>query len=138
MKGKYITTLRNEQVPADLRALESFPDVFPTNDGGKVNVIVEHSTEFNDDGEFLVYEELTKDLSEQNQSTLAIGPIFVGGDTTDMETFIEAVWKQPVTDDNIRQIVAEFKRWYAEIAPGEYHSPVNPLEPIAPWNVPFP
>lgn len=55
MKGKFITVLNNNQVPEHLRNEQSFQDVFPTEDGGSIDVIIEHSTEFNEDGEFVVY-----------------------------------------------------------------------------------
>lgn len=58
-KYKYITTLDSEQIPEELRG-KTFDDVFPTNDGGEIPVIVEHTTEFNEDGSYEVYERKTE------------------------------------------------------------------------------
>lgn len=79
------------------------------------------------------YEELTSGLSEDNAQALFIGPMFVGGDSIDMETFIEEVWEKPVTDDNLAEVVKAFKKWYREVAPEEYHSPQQTWGMMNPW-----
>lgn len=89
------------------------------------------------------YDELTTGLSEQNNQALFVGPMFVGGDSMDMEEFIEEVWQKPVTDENLLEVVKAFKAWYREVAPGEYHPPRKTLSMMlndgdvpAPWEMP--
>lgn len=71
-------------------------------------------------------EELLSGLSERNASALMVGPMFVGGDSSDMETFITDVWGQPVTDANLREVIVAFQEWYKETNPREYHAPEPP------------
>lgn len=74
-------------------------------------------------GATLTYNELTVGLSPKNSQALLLVPVFVGGDSTDIETFIEDVYQKPVTDANYRDVAQEFKVWYASVAPDEYHEP---------------
>lgn len=71
----------------------------------------------------MTYEELTIGLSEKNSQAFLLCPMFIGGDSVDMETFVEDVWRQPVTDDNYKEVAQEFKKWYAKVAPDEFHEP---------------
>lgn len=71
----------------------------------------------------MTYDELTIGLSEKNSEALLLCPMFVGGDSTDITTFIENVYQKPVTDKNYKEVAQEFKAWYAEVAPSEYHEP---------------
>jgi len=72
------------------------------------------------------WRELTAALSEQEDSALANWPVFVGGDSVDMDCFILDVWRRPVTSDNLRQTVEAFNAWYKIVAPDEYHEPERP------------
>jgi len=72
------------------------------------------------------WRQLTAGLSENNASALNMWPMFVGGDTSDMDTFITDVWGRPVTNDNLRDVFVAFNEWYATIAPNEYHEPKRP------------
>ena len=68
------------------------------------------------------FKSLTASLSDANKSALVFGPAFVGGDTFDMDKFVESIGIN-ITDDNIRQVVKLFMAWYALVAPDEYHEP---------------
>jgi hypothetical protein len=72
------------------------------------------------------WRELTAALSEQEDSALANWPVFVGGDSVDMERFIMDVWERPVTPENLRQTVEAFNSWYKIVCPDEYHEPERP------------
>lgn len=72
----------------------------------------------------MTYTELTIGLSEKNSQALLICPMFIGGDSTDIETFIEDVYQQPVTDANYKEVAALFREWYKQAAPDEYHEPL--------------
>lgn len=82
-----------------------------------------------------LYDRLTAGLSEMNQSALAIGPGFVGGDTSDMMAFVCDL-NVTVTDANIRQVAALFNAWYALVAPDEYHPPTKPESLKEIWELP--
>lgn len=71
----------------------------------------------------MTYDELTIGLSKKNSEALMVAPMFIGGDSTDIITFVEDVYQKPVTDANYRQVAQEFKAWYATVAPDEYHEP---------------
>ncbi len=77
-----------------------------------------------------LYEKLTAGMSEKNQQAFVLCPMYIGGDSTDIETFIEMVYQKPVTDENFKQVAHEFRRWYRDNYPGEYHPP--PIDPIWP------
>lgn len=79
----------------------------------------------------MTYQELTTDLSDKNSQALLICPVYIGGDSVDMETFIEDVWRQPVTDSNYRQVAQAFRTWFAEVAPTEYHPPLPTVSLLA-------
>lgn len=70
------------------------------------------------------YNELTKDLSQKNEQAFALCPMFIGGDSTDIETWLVKVHQQPVTDENYQQVAQQFRQWYSEVgAINEYHEP---------------
>jgi len=72
------------------------------------------------------WQELTAALSEKEDSALSTWPVFVGGDSVDMDRFILDVWERPVTPANLRQTVEAFNAWYKIVAPDEYHEPERP------------
>lgn len=78
------------------------------------------------------WQELTAALSEDEDSALSTWPVFVGGDSVDMDVFITDVWQRPVTPDNLRATVEAFNAWYKIVAPDEYHEPERP-EFIRDW-----
>lgn len=68
-------------------------------------------------------------LGERDGSAFLVSPMFIGGDTTDLETFLlEHYTGSPVTPATMRQVAQQFREWYRQTAPGEYHDPM-PL----PW-----
>jgi len=71
----------------------------------------------------MTFDELTTELSEQNCRALLLCPMYIGGDSTDIITFVENVYSQPVTDSNFKQVAQEFRQWYKQVAPDEYHDP---------------
>lgn len=73
------------------------------------------------------YRELTDGLPKDMAQALTIGPMFVGGDSTDMEVFLCDVWKRPVTEESFQQVREAFETWYSWVAPEEYHPPRRPL-----------
>lgn len=72
------------------------------------------------------WRELTAALSEKEDSALSTWPVFVGGDSVDMDCFIVDVWRRPVTPDTLRATVEAFNAWYKIVAPDEYHEPERP------------
>lgn len=78
------------------------------------------------------WQELTAALSEDEDSALSTWPVFVGGDSVDMDVFITDVWQRPVTPDNLRATVEAFNAWYKIVAPDEYHEPKRP-DSILDW-----
>jgi hypothetical protein len=75
-----------------------------------------------------LYESLTAGMSDKNAQAFVLCPMFIGGDSVDIETFVEEVYRQPVTDENYREVAQEFRRWYRENYPSEYHPP--PAQPF--------
>lgn len=69
------------------------------------------------------WDQLTAALSDQDKSALLLGPMFVGGDSSDITMFVEDIWDKPVTPDNLRECIEAFKKWYEAVAPDEYHPP---------------
>lgn len=69
------------------------------------------------------YDELTATMSERNRVAFTLAPGYIGGDSTDIEAFVEEVYQKPVTDENMREVAQLFRRWYKEQAPDEYHDP---------------
>lgn len=69
------------------------------------------------------WEALTSELSDRNEQALLLCPMFIGGDSIDITTFVVDVWQQPVTDANYREAAQAFRHWYAETSPDEYHDP---------------
>jgi len=81
------------------------------------------------------FKQLTAGLSDANREALVVGPMFVGGDTSDMDYFLESLGIN-VTDDNIRQVVDLFKAWYKIVASDEYHEPRKPEFMREVWQMP--
>jgi hypothetical protein len=79
------------------------------------------------------YRELTESLPKDKAQALTIGPMFVGGDSADMDTFVVDVWKRPVTEENYRQVIEAFQVWYSWVAPDEYHLPRKPATLESGW-----
>lgn len=73
-----------------------------------------------------MYQELTKDLPEDLAQALTLGTMFVGADSSDMDTFVCDALKAPVTEENFGQVVELFQAWYRLVAPHEYHEPKKP------------
>lgn len=69
------------------------------------------------------WDALTVELSAKNSQALLLCPMFIGADSIDITTFVVDVWAQPVTDANYLAVAQAFRRWYAEVAPDEYHDP---------------
>lgn len=70
-----------------------------------------------------LYEKLTVGMSELNSQAFILCPMYVGGDSTDIERFVEEVYQKPVTDDNHKEVAQEFRQWFRENYPDEYHPP---------------
>jgi len=81
------------------------------------------------------FNRLTAGLSDANREALVVGPMFVGGDTFDMDVFVESLGIQ-VTDDNIVPVVDLFKAWYKIVAPDEYHEPRRMESMREVWQMP--
>ena len=62
-------------------------------------------------------------LTDKNAGALMMWPVFCGGDSSDMETFITDVWPGDITNDNLRDIFEAFRQWYKAVAPDEYRDP---------------
>lgn len=72
------------------------------------------------------YLELTKGMSERNGQAFVLCPMFIGGDSTDIERFVVEVYKKPVTDENYKEVAKMFRQWYSEVgAINEYHEPTK-------------
>lgn len=68
-------------------------------------------------------------LSERDGDAFMVSPMFIGGDSTDLETFLlDRYTGEPITSATMRQVAQQFREWYRETAPDEYHDPM-PL----PW-----
>lgn len=76
------------------------------------------------------WQELTAGLSEKNAQSLLLCPMFINGDSSDIDTFVCDFWRRPVTDENYLAVAQAFKEWYKEHAPDEYHDP-RPTPTIA-------
>lgn len=67
-------------------------------------------------------------LSEKDASAFMVSPMFIGGDSVDLETWLVEVYDgEPVTSATVRQVVQQFREWYRETAPEEYHEPTKPI-----------
>ncbi len=73
------------------------------------------------------YQDLTASLSPKNEQAITFAPMFIGGDSMDIDCFITDVWNRPVTDDNYKAVMQLFRAWYKLIAPDEYHDPMPTL-----------
>jgi hypothetical protein len=70
-----------------------------------------------------LYKRLTAGLSDKTAGALLIAPAFIGGDSTDWDVFVTDVWQRSVTEANHEAVAQLFRRWYALVAPDEYHAP---------------
>lgn len=71
----------------------------------------------------MTYDELTATLPQDLANAFTVSPGYIGADSLDLETFIETVWKVPVTVDNYKAVAQQFQAWYKERSPDEYHDP---------------
>jgi hypothetical protein len=73
------------------------------------------------DAFYAEYRRLTADLSDTNEMALTVSlPMTCNADSTDVEVFVVEHYKQPVTNDNFKQVGNEFRKWFRETAPNEY------------------
>lgn len=72
---------------------------------------------------------LLSQLTDKERQAILIWPVFVGGDSTDMETWLAEVYNgQPLQSDRLKFAMRQFNAWYAEEKPGEYHDPIPPWD----------
>lgn len=78
----------------------------------------------------MTYDELTATLPKNLADAFIVSPGYIGGDSLDLEAFIEE--KQiTVTVENYRTVAQQFRAWYREHAPDEYHDPPTEAEMMA-------
>jgi hypothetical protein len=71
----------------------------------------------------MTYDELTSTLPPALADAFILAPGYIGADSLDLETYIETVWKAPVTVENYKAVAQSVRQWYREHCPDEYHDP---------------
>lgn len=87
------------------------------------------------DAFYAEHRRLTAGLSKQNDLEFFVRlPMTCNADSTDVEVFVVEHYKQPVTDDNFKQVGNEFRKWFQETAPNEYAT--EETDRFNPWRIP--